>query len=196
MAASFGMEKSYTYTKEWLHLVKSSFNLAPEFAKFSYKISKLNNYANELETKIHKLDQHMLDNSSRWNSLPTIIPTTGWVTSYFGPRISPINNRLRMHEGIDIGAVSGTKIIAPADGVVVYVGTKPGFGKFVHLVHGYAIETFYAHAKKVTVKKGQAVKRGDTIAIIGNTGSSTGPHVHYEVRVNGTPVNPFYYILN
>ena len=101
-----------------------------------------------------------------------------------------------MHEGLDIGAKPGTPIIAPADGRVLYAGIKPGFGKFVHIDHGYGVETFYAHNKNLFVKKGNAVKRGRKIASVGSTGSSTGPHLHYEIRVNGTPIDPLYYILD
>ncbi len=101
-----------------------------------------------------------------------------------------------MHEGIDVGAPSGTAIVAPADGVVTYSGAKPGFGNFVQIDHGYGVVTIYGHASSLNVKKGQKVVRGDRIATVGNTGYSTGPHVHYEVRVNGTPVDPLYYTLN
>ena len=101
-----------------------------------------------------------------------------------------------MHEGIDIGADPGTPIVATADGRVIFSGSKPGFGNIVHIDHGYGIESFYAHAKKVFAKIGTTVRRGDPVAAIGNTGSSTGPHLHYEIRVNGTPVDPLYYILD
>ena len=101
-----------------------------------------------------------------------------------------------MHEGLDIGAKPGTKILAPADGIVTFSGKKPGFGYIVQIDHGYGVETIYAHASKLEVKKSQPVKRGMIIARVGNTGLSTGPHVHYEVRVNGTPVDPLYYVLD
>ena len=145
---------------------------------------------------IHGLDQFLLDKDSFLKSTPTLLPTKGWITSYYGPRISPTSNRLKMHEGIDIGAKSGTPIIAPADGVVAYSGRRLGFGNFVQIDHGYGVETIYAHAKSLSVQKGETIARGDVLASIGSTGYSTGPHVHYEVRVNGTPVDPLFFILD
>ena len=101
-----------------------------------------------------------------------------------------------MHEGVDFGAAIGTAIVAPADGIITFSGPKPGFGNFVQIDHGYGVETIYGHAATLSVKKGQKIFRGDRIATVGNTGYSTGPHVHYEVRVNGTPGDPLYYTLN
>ena len=129
-------------------------------------------------------------------STPTLIPTRGWITSYFGMRKSPYSGRLKMHEGIDVGGKRGAPIVAPADGIVTFVGKKPGFGVLVQLDHGYGVESIYAHTKVATVKKGQTIRRGVMIAKVGNTGYSTGPHLHYEIRVNGTPVDPLYYILD
>lgn len=196
IATTFGLQTGYKYTKEWSELIKQSFEMATQFAQFDYKFSTTKNFVERLEVNVHKLDQFLLDKDSFLKSTPTLLPTRGWITSYYGPRISPTSKRLRMHEGLDIGARPGTPIVAPADARVAYAGVKPGFGKFVQLDHGYGIESFYAHAKSLFVKKGAIVNRGDLIAKIGNTGSSTGPHLHYEIRVNGTPVDPLYYVLN
>lgn len=196
IATSFGLQTGYSYTKEWNELTKQSFSLAGGFAEFDFKFGLVKDFVNELEVNIHQLDQFLLDKDSFLKSTPTLLPTKGWVTSYYGPRISPTSNRLRMHEGIDIGAKTGTPILATADGRIKFAGKKPGFGNFVQIDHGYGIESFYAHAKKLFSKKGQLVKRGELIASIGNTGSSTGPHIHYEIRVNGTPVDPLYFILD
>ncbi len=196
IASDFGLHDSYSYTKEWNQLIKQSFGLAASFAEFDYKFDHIKSSVKDLEVNIHKLDQHILDKNSFLKSTPTLLPTKGWITSYYGPRISPTSKILRMHEGLDIGARTGTPIVASADGRVIFAGAKPGFGKFVHIDHGYGIESFYAHAKKLHTKKGTIVNRGDLIAAIGNTGASTGPHLHYEIRVNGTPVNPMYYILD
>ncbi len=100
-----------------------------------------------------------------------------------------------MHEGLDVGAPYGTSVHAPADGIVTFSGEKAGFGKFVQVDHGYGIETIYAHNQSLNVKAGQKVKRGNLLAAVGNTGHSTGPHLHYEVRVNGIAVDPLYFIL-
>lgn len=195
LASSFGMLQGYEFSKDFSQLTKNSFQLANTFAVFDIKYDFLKNKIGNLESSIHEIDTFLLDRKSFLRSTPTLMPVSGWVTSYYGPRISPISEKLRMHEGIDIGARSGSWIVAPADGVVTFAGSKPGFGNFISIDHGYGIETAYAHAKKIVVKSGQKVSRGVNLASVGNTGYSTGPHLHYEVRVNGTPVDPLYYIL-
>ena len=196
IATSFGLHTGYRYTKEWSQLTKSSFSLADQFARFDYNFNAMKDFIKDIEVKIHQLDQHLLDQDSFLKSTPTLLPTKGWITSYYGPRKSHYSGRIKMHEGLDIGAKPGTKIIAPADGIVTFSGKKPGFGYIVQLDHGYGVETIYAHASKLEVRKSQPVQRGMVIARVGNTGLSTGPHVHYEVRVNGTPVDPLYYVLD
>ena len=196
IATNFGLQTGYAFTKEWSNLTKQSFSLAENFADFDYKFSILKDYVKDLEVNIHDLDQYLLDRDSFMRSTPTLLPTKGWITSYYGPRISPTSNRLKMHEGLDIGAPTGTPILASADGRVTFSGKKAGFGYFVQIDHGYGLESVYAHNSTVVAKKGQLIKRGQLIAKVGNTGHSTGPHLHYEIRVNGTPVDPFYYILD
>ena len=196
IASEFGQQSSYAYTKEWTELSKQSFSLAGQYALFDYKYNTLKNVVRNLESEINQLDQSLLDRESFLRSTPSLIPANGWITSYYGPRLSPYAGRVKMHEGIDVGANQGKYILATADGVVTYAGEKPGFGNFINIDHGYGIETVYAHAQRVIAKKGQVVKRGDLIATVGNTGYSTGPHVHYEVRVNETPVDPLYFILD
>ncbi|WP_457554215.1 peptidoglycan DD-metalloendopeptidase family protein [Desulfobacula sp.] len=127
---------------------------------------------------------------------PSIRPVKGWITSKFGYRSSPFTGQKEFHPGIDISNKSGTKIFATANGKISYAGRKMYFGNFVVIDHGHGRVTRYGHLKKLLVKRGQKVKRGDVIALMGNTGKSTGPHVHYEVRINGTPVNPLNFILN
>jgi len=121
-------------------------------------------------------------------------PTKGWMTSSFGLRKDPFNSQRKMHEGLDIAARTGTPVTATADGIVSSVRTEPGYGKMVVIDHGYGYRTYYGHNSKNFVKVGQRVKRGDRIAAVGNTGRSTGSHVHYEVRINGVPVNPKKYL--
>lgn len=196
IAAAYTDNKDLTYSKEWSFLTRQSLTMAPIYAEFDFKYDVVVNYLKEIEVRVHQLDQHLLDKESFLRSTPTIMPTTGHLTSSYGPRMSPYAGRIKMHEGIDVGAPSGTPIVAPADGIVTYSGAKSGFGNFVQIDHGYGVETIYGHASTLTVKRGQKVVRGDRIATIGNTGYSTGPHVHYEVRVNGTPVDPLYYTLN
>lgn len=129
-------------------------------------------------------------------STPSIWPTKGWMSSGFGYRISPFTEQKEFHKGIDISARMNALIVAPADGVVYGVDFDHGFGKTVVIKHGYGVVTLYAHLNKILVKRGQFVKRGEKIAQVGSTGRSTGPHLHYEVHLNGVPVNPLRYILN
>jgi murein DD-endopeptidase MepM/ murein hydrolase activator NlpD len=196
IAASLGLEKSYTITKEWSDLARRSFALSADYARFDLQYLKIKDVISAIEDNINKLDQHLLDKSSFLNSTPTLLPAQGWITSYFGQRISPYSGKLKMHEGIDVGAPYGTPIFSPADGVVTYSGEKAGFGKFVQVDHGYGIETIYAHSQALFVKSGERIKRGVKLAAVGNTGHSTGPHLHYEVRVNGIAVDPLYFILD
>jgi len=127
---------------------------------------------------------------------PSIRPAKGWISSNFGYRISPFTGRRELHAAFDIANREGTEIHAPANGVVTFVGKKGPYGNLVIIDHGYGLVTRYGHLKSIDVKKGAKVSRGEIIAKMGNTGRSTGPHVHYEVRLNGVPVNPEKYILN
>ena len=127
---------------------------------------------------------------------PSIWPVRGWVTSNYGYRISPFTGKRDFHAGLDISTRTGTPIKVTADGVVTYVGRNGGYGKLVTVNHGHGMVTRYAHLSKYKVKKGSKVKRGDVIGLVGNTGRSTGPHLHYEVLVSGTRTNPKHYILD
>ncbi len=127
---------------------------------------------------------------------PSIRPVEGWISSRFGRRQSPFTGRREFHRGVDIAVQSGTPIIAPADGVVTYSGRKGLMGKMITIDHGFGMVTRYGHMKELLKKSGERVKRGETIARVGNTGRSTGPHLHYEVRLNGVAVNPMNYFLN
>lgn len=196
IAANFGLTEKYKITRKFSDQIKKSFELSNEYASFDYKYRRIKNFTSTLETNIHELDQYLLDKESVIKSTPTILPANGWITSYFGHRISPTAGVKKMHEGLDVGADYGTPIIAPADGVVTYAGNKAGFGLFVQIDHGYGIETIFAHSQKIIIKNGSHVKRGDLIAQVGSTGASTGPHLHYEVRVNGIAVDPLYFILD
>lgn len=131
-------------------------------------------------------------------SVPSINPVASpdaWISSGYGYRRDPIHGMRRFHEGIDIVAPRRTPIIAPADGVVSYAGWREGLGRTVVLVHGFGYKTVFGHNEKLLVKKGASVKRGDAIALMGNSGRSTGPHVHYEIRLNAKLVNPYQYVM-
>lgn len=127
---------------------------------------------------------------------PAIRPTTGWLSSKFGYRKSPFTGKREFHKGLDIATKAGTPIVATANGVITYSGNKGFMGKMIVIDHGHGMVTRYAHIQKLLKKRGESVKRGDVIALVGNTGRSTGPHLHYEVHLNGIPVNPAKYVLN
>ncbi len=130
------------------------------------------------------------DQVSLSRATPKGWPTKGWITSYFGMRQIPDGNGRRIHEGLDIAANTGTPVFATADGIVARVEYSKGYGKAVIVDHGYGYRTLYGHNSKNLVKRGERVRRGDKIAEVGNTGRSTGPHVHYEVQLNGIPIDP------
>jgi murein DD-endopeptidase MepM/ murein hydrolase activator NlpD len=130
----------------------------------------------------------------RANSSPNLWPVDGQVTGSFGERIDPFNGEGAFHSGVDIASTYGHAIIAPADGVVTFADFLGGYGKAVMVDHGHGISTRYGHLSGFAVAPGQHVHRGDTIGYVGLSGRSTGPHLHYEVRINDTPVNPYKYL--
>jgi murein DD-endopeptidase MepM/ murein hydrolase activator NlpD len=148
------------------------------------------------EKGFDSLFEHLEGQRNLLSSTPAIRPSKGWVSSKFGYRISPFTGLREFHKGLDLADKNGTLIIATADGIVSFAGSKGFLGKVIKIDHGHGMVTLYGHAKKVLKKRGDAVKRGDTIALMGNTGRSTGSHLHYEVFLNGIPVNPTKYILN
>jgi murein DD-endopeptidase MepM/ murein hydrolase activator NlpD len=143
-----------------------------------------------------ELSKFLKEQKSILACTPSIRPTKGWISSEFGYRISPFTNRREFHKGLDIATRVGTPIIAPADGLVVLAEREGNFGNLITINHGYHLMTRYGHLHKFRVKKGDFVKRGQLIAEVGNTGRCTGPHLHYEVLLNGVPVNPLRYILD
>ena len=130
----------------------------------------------------------------RANSAPNLWPVEGQVTGSFGERIDPFNGEGAFHSGVDIGSTYGQQIIAPADGVVTFADFLGGYGKALMIDHGHGISTRYGHLSGFAVTAGQHVHRGDLIGYVGLSGRSTGPHLHYEVRINDTPVNPYKYL--
>lgn len=130
----------------------------------------------------------------RANSAPNLWPVEGQITGSFGERIDPFNGEGAFHSGVDISASLGSAVIAPADGVVTFADFLGGYGRAVMIDHGHGISTRYGHLGSFAVTSGQYLHRGDTIGYVGLSGRSTGPHLHYEVRINDTPVNPFKYL--
>lgn len=136
-------------------------------------------------------------NAQRFASVPSIMPTPGWLTSQFSRnRAHPLLHISRPHEGIDVAAPMGAPIIAPASGVVTKVAYETGYGNTLEIDHGNGIVTRYAHCSRIDVRSGQRVTRGQRIAAVGSTGLATGPHLHYEIHINGKVVNPLTYVLS
>lgn len=159
-------------------------------------LAKLKVFALDQEALSQRLMEFFQDQKTLLASTPSIWPVKGWVTSGFGNRKSPFTGKKEFHPGLDIATKSGTPVVAPADGVVSFSGTKSGFGKVLVIDHGYGYTTFYGHCSALKKKVGEKVKRGDVVVLVGSTGRSTGPHLHYEVRVNGVAANPMTYILD
>jgi murein DD-endopeptidase MepM/ murein hydrolase activator NlpD len=152
--------------------------------------------ANSLAASFAEVSGTLAHNTERMARIPSIMPTAGWLSSNFSlSRFHPILHYARPHEGIDVSAPMGAPIVAPAGGVVQRVTWETGYGNVLEIDHGDGIITKYAHCSKVLVRAGQRVKRGQIIANVGSTGLSTGPHVHYEIHVNGKVVDPLTYVL-
>ena len=138
----------------------------------------------------------MEESADKWSHYPSIMPTKGYISSFFGHRVHPIYHSSQIHNAIDISSRLGEPIIAPADGRVLMSKHQVGYGLTVVIDHDYGIVTKYAHLSKSNVRLGQEIKRGDVIAFVGQSGITTGPNLHYEVVVNGVPVNPLNFILD
>lgn len=159
------------------------------------RLDSLVGEAEKNERSLAELQRYFEDQKSLLASTPSIWPARGWVTSDFGSRLDPYTAKRVMHQGMDIANRHGAPVIAPADGVVVFAGVEGAYGKVVVLDHGFGLKTRYAHLAEFVVDRGEKVVRGQEIGSIGNTGRSTGPHLHYEVRVNGISQNPRKFIL-
>ena len=159
-------------------------------------IERIQSEAVTREESFSELEKILLTKKDILTHTPSVWPVMGWVTSGFGFRTNPFTGLTQMHEGIDISNRTGTLVVAPADGIISDIGNDLVYGKIVVISHGFGTNTRYGHLNKVLVKVGQNVKRGDKIAEVGMSGKTTGPHLHYEVRLNGIPANPMRYILN
>ena len=152
--------------------------------------------ASDLASGFRDVSDSLQANYRRFANTPSILPTAGWLSSQFTQsRFHPILHENRPHEGIDVTAPTGTPIVAPAGGKVVRAGMENGFGLVVEIDHGNGIRTKFAHCSRIAVRVGQQVTRNQLIAAVGSTGLSTAPHLHYEIHVNGKPVDPLTYVL-
>lgn len=154
------------------------------------RIERVETASSTVETNLVELQDFLFGARSIAMATPSLVPINGYVSSGFGYRRHPYDGRLRFHRGLDLVAEPGTPVRAPAPGIIQFAGYKVGYGKVVVIDHGYGIRTLFAHNSQLFVGPGMEVKRGQVISQVGSTGMSTGPHLHYEVRKNGVPVNP------
>lgn len=162
--------------------------------QLSKLVKELNNYFSSdylLSGQLQKTDS-MLE--SCMAAIPDYVPAKGLISSPFGMRNHPIKKVYKPHEGVDISASKGDPIYAAASGVVEFSGYSQGYGYNVKIDHQNGFRTIYGHSSKLLVKKGEKVKKGQKIALVGSTGNSTGPHLHFEIRIGNTPVNPTEYV--
>ncbi len=159
-------------------------------------VDKMAFRSHRIESDLSVLEQKLVAQSQLLASTPSIAPVRGILTDGFGGRSDPFTGEAGTHNAIDISSAVGQAVRAPADGIVVKAEWANGYGNVIYLSHGYGYSTRYGHLSAYAAKPGQHIKRGDVIGYVGSTGRSTGPHLHYEVRLNNMPVNPLEYILN
>ena len=159
-------------------------------------ITALNEDANYREKSFNELLAFLREQKSILAATPSIWPVRGWITSGFGSRESPFSSGVEFHKGTDIATRYGKEVVATADGLVIDASYHSQDGNLVKIDHGHGLVTAYAHLSKIAVKYGVRVKRGDVIGYVGDTGRSTGSHLHYAVFVNKVPVNPHRYLKN
>ena len=159
-------------------------------------VDKMSFRSNRLQRDLSVLEQKFVAQSQLLSCTPSIAPVRGILTDGFGGRSDPFTGEQGVHNAIDISSAVGQPVRAPADGIVVKAEWANGYGNVVYLSHGYGYSTRYGHLSGFGIRPGQRVQRGDVIGYVGSTGRSTGPHLHYEVRLNNVPVNPLEYILN
>jgi murein DD-endopeptidase MepM/ murein hydrolase activator NlpD len=159
-------------------------------------VDKMSFRSHRLESDLSVLEQKFVAQSQLLSSTPSIAPVRGILTDGFGGRSDPFTGEPGTHNAVDISSAIGQAVRAPADGIVVKSEWANGYGNVIYISHGYGYSTRYGHLSSFAVRPGGRVKRGDVIGYVGSTGRSTGPHLHYEVRLNNNPVNPLEYILN
>lgn len=161
-------------------------------------LSDLNGLSQQLEDREYQLtalETLLMNRNLQKEIIPAGSPaSSGWVSSYFGRRTDPFTGRFEYHEGIDVAGKAGSDVVAVASGVVTWAGDRYGYGRLVEINHGNGYATRYGHNQSLKVRVGQTVRKGDVIALMGSTGRSTGPHVHFEVLHNGRPVDPSKYM--
>jgi len=164
-------------------------------AEFEESLVRLSQDFAEQEDTLSALQEYLITNDNIAGAIPTGRPVEeGWISSFYGYRVDPFNGKKAFHGGLDFAGKNGSAVISVADGIVSWAGMRGGYGGLVEIDHGNGYVTRYAHNKSLEVSTGDRVSKGDVIALMGSTGRSTGPHVHFEVLRDGKPVNPFNYI--
>src|SRR5689334_5847044 len=163
---------------------------------FRDDVDKMSFRSHRVERDLSVLEEKFVAQAQLLSSTPSIAPVRGILTDGFGGRSDPFTGEPGTHNAVDISSAVGQAVRAPADGIVVKAEWANGYGNVIYLSHGYGYSTRYGHLSSYAAKPGQHVKRGDIIGYVGSTGRSTGPHLHYEVRLNNNAVNPLEYILN
>ncbi len=163
---------------------------------FRDEIDKMSFRSNRVEKDLSVLEQKFTAQAELLSATPSIAPVRGILTDGFGGRSDPFTGEPGDHNAVDISSAMGQPIRSPADGIVVKAEWANGYGNVIYVSHGYGYSTRYGHLSAFNSKPGQKVKRGEVIGYVGSTGRSTGPHLHYEVRLNNNPMNPLEYILN
>jgi murein DD-endopeptidase MepM/ murein hydrolase activator NlpD len=158
-------------------------------------VDKMSFRSHRLDGDLSVLEQKFVARSQLLSCTPSIAPVRGILTDGFGGRSDPFTGEAGTHNAVDISSAVGQAVRAPADGVVVKAEWANGYGNVVYISHGYGYSTRYGHLSGYAIRPGQRLKRGDVIGYVGSTGRSTGPHLHYEVRVNNIPVNPLEYMF-
>jgi len=162
----------------------------------SARVENLEVRGERVEDDIASLSVLLEGQKTRLSSTPSRRPSPGYVSSTYGMRVDPFTGLPQLHAGIDFAANIGAPVTATADGTVVVAGPFGAFGNTVQIDHGHGLTTVFAHMSRVDVRVGDEVRRGDRVGAVGNTGRSTGPHLHYEVRLNGIPQDPSRFILD
>jgi len=164
-------------------------------AEVAEELTDMLGLISDRERKLSQLEQTIMEKDLKEHATPSGWPvSSGYITSKFGYRRHPIYKRSKFHTGVDFASKRGTAVLATADGVVVFSGWQSGYGRMVEVRHMDGLKTRYAHNQKNLVKEGDMVKKGQTIAQLGSSGRSTGPHVHFEVRKDGKALNPLKFV--
>jgi murein DD-endopeptidase MepM/ murein hydrolase activator NlpD len=174
----------------------TGFETVPPAGTDRHSLAAMDVSVSALTDKSTRLEAFYRDQKLLLSSTPSVWPVRGYLSATFGKRLDPFTGRPDFHPGIDISTPIGTRIVAPADGIVLSTAHSGGYGNAIIIDHGYGVVSRYGHLDSYNVRPGQRVRRGDVIGFVGNTGRSTGPHLHYEVWVRDQAQNPIHFILD